>query len=178
MLFNVALDGEKNGGGLINFPYLTGEQITGVETGQPAFLRELDANFSLANFMRVQLMSCLCALKIGFNLLTDKEGIEIHQLLGHGGFFNTKKVGQEIMSAATGYEVGVMETANEGGAWGMAILAAYTFLAKVSDQSLQEYLDSVIFKSTLVSSIKASTADIDGFNEYLTKFQNKLYIER
>lgn len=176
-LFNLALSGDKNGGGLINYPYVTGEQIVGIETGIPTFMRLPNSNFTLANFFRTQLMSCLSALKIGFDILNKNEQVNVQKMLGHGGLFKTAKVGQEIMSAALKCEVGVMETANEGGAWGMAILASYADKVKNNqNESLFDYLDYHIFKDISVVSVSASTADFDGFNEYMQNFNDNLQL--
>lgn len=180
-LFELALKGEKDGAGIVNLPYLTGEQIINVNSdGLLGLLRDADAKFDLASFMRVQLMSCLVALKVGFDILKEKEGVEVQKLLGHGGFFNTKNVGQIIMSAATGCEVLVLETANEGGAWGMAVLAQFALYVKSDDSfsvgDLQKFLDQIIFRNLPISSQEASKADKEGFELYAKKMLEKLEI--
>ena len=125
LLYQQALTGDADGGGLLAYNYLSGEHITQLEEGRPLFVRTPESRFTLANFMRVHLFSALGALKIGLDILFDQEHVNIEQVLGHGGFFKTQGVGQKIMAAAIKVPVSVMETAGEGGAWGIALLAAY-----------------------------------------------------
>ena len=125
MLYKQALTGDADGGGLLAYNYLSGEHITHLEEGRPLFVRTPESRFTLSNFMRVHLFSALGALKIGMDILFEQEKVKIDQILGHGGFFKTKEVGQRIMAAAMNVPVSVMETAGEGGAWGIALLASY-----------------------------------------------------
>ena len=124
-LYNKALEGDKDCGGLLAYNYFSGEHITGFEEGRPLFVRKPDSNFNLANFMRVHLYTALGALKTGLDILMKEEDVKVDKMLGHGGLFKTEGVGQKIMAAAVNAPVSVMKTAGEGGAWGMAILAAY-----------------------------------------------------
>ncbi len=124
-LYQKALTGDADGGGLLAFNYLSGEHITHLEEGRPLFVRTPESHFTLSNFMRTHLFSSLGALKIGLDILFEQEHVKLDQLLGHGGFFKTKEVGQKIMAAAMNVPVSVMETAGEGGAWGIALLASY-----------------------------------------------------
>ena len=125
VLYNKALEGDKDCGGLLAYNYFSGEHITGFEEGRPLFVRRPDDKFNLANFMRTHLYTSLGALKTGLDILFRDEQVKLDVLLGHGGLFKTKGVGQKIMAAAAGVPVEVMETAGEGGAWGAALLAAY-----------------------------------------------------
>ena len=125
MLYQKALEGDADCGGLLAYNYFSGEPITDFEEGRPLFVRTPESRFTLANFMRVHLFSALGALRIGLDILFEQEQVKIDQVLGHGGFFKTKEVGQRIMAAAMNVPVTVMETAGEGGAWGIALLASY-----------------------------------------------------
>lgn len=125
-MFKAALNGAPDCGGLMGFNYFSGEPVTGFEEGRPVFARKVNADFSFANFMRLHLYSAVSTLKVGLDILLRDEGVKVDKLFGHGGFFKTPEVGQRIMSAATGGPITVMETAGEGGAWGMAVLALYS----------------------------------------------------
>src|SRR5918994_4816893 len=120
-----ALAGDADGGGMLSYNYFSGEHITHLEEGRPLFIRTPESHFTLSNFMRVHLFSSLGALKIGLDILFEQEQVKIDQILGHGGFFKTKEVGQRMMATAMNVRVSVMETASEGGAWGIALLASY-----------------------------------------------------
>ncbi len=144
MLYQKALTGDADGGGLLAYNYVSGEHITHLEEGRPLFVRTPESRFTLANFMRVHLFSSLGALKIGMDILFEQEKVKIDQLLGHGGFFKTKEVGQKIMAAAMNVPVSVMETAGEGGAWGIALLASY-MLNKSENEPLEAYLSDKVF---------------------------------
>ena len=123
-LYQKALEGDADCGGMLAYNYFSGEHLTHFEEGRPLFVRTPESKFTLANFMRTHLFSSLGALKIGMDILAQ-EKVKLDQLLGHGGFFKTKGVGQKIMAAAMNVPVTVMETAGEGGAWGIALLGAY-----------------------------------------------------
>jgi hypothetical protein len=208
---------------------VTGEQITKFNKGAPGFLRSENADFTLANFMRAQLMSSLAALYLGFKILREKEGIEAEYLLGHGGFFNTERVGQEIMSQALGCKVGVFSggsvsvgvsgvagasadggasapaaqasgvapkssvsaSVNQGGDWGMAVLAAYADSVNCSEprelrgqqscvggaqqqMTLTEFLDTTIFKGSAIKFRTASPESVVGFKKYMDSFMNNI----
>ena len=124
-LYRKALEGDDDCGGLLAYNYFSGEHVTGFNEGRPLFVRTPDAKFNLANFMRVHLFTSLGALKTGFDILFNEEKVEVDEILGHGGLFKTKGVGQRILAAAMNAPVSVMETAGEGGAWGIALLASY-----------------------------------------------------
>ena len=175
VLFELALQGDPDCGNLMSFNYYSGEHITGLNEGRPAFLRRPDSKFTLPNFMRTHLQSALAALKIGLDILVGEEKVEIAKLYGHGGFFKTPGVGQRILSAAAGAPVSVMETAGEGGPYGMALLAAY-MLWKDEAQPLEEYLDHV-FSAVKSTTLMADEADIEGFNVFLARYKAALPVE-
>ena len=141
------------------------------------FVRTPESHFTLANFMRVHLFSSLGALKIGMDILFEQEKVKLDQLLGHGGFFKTKEVGQRIMAAAMNVPVSVMETAGEGGAWGIALLASY-MLHKSAKESLEAYLAEKVFAGEQGSTIAPDQKDVDGFAQFMERYKKGLGIER
>ncbi len=177
MLYQKALTGDADGGGLLAYNYLSGEHITHLEEGRPLFVRTPESNFTLSNFMRVHLFSSLGALKIGLDILFEQEQVEIDQILGHGGFFKTKEVGQKMMAAAMDVPVTVMETASEGGAWGIALLAAY-LRDKVNNESLEAYLSDKVFAGEAGITIAPDPADVAGFATFMERYKKGLVIER
>jgi sugar (pentulose or hexulose) kinase len=177
MLYQKALTGDADGGGLLAYNYLSGEHITHFEEGRPLFVRTPESRFTLSNFMRVHLFSSLGALKIGMDILFDREQVKIDQILGHGGFFKTKEVGQRMMAAALNVPVAVMETAGEGGAWGIALLAAY-MLHKAENEALETYLSNKVFAGQNGTMIAPDQRDIDGFLAFMERYKNGLAIER
>ena len=176
-LFRKALEGERDCGGLLSYNYFSGEGVTDLDEGRPVFARTPDARLTLANFMRTHLLSALATLKIGLDILTQTEHVEIDKLYGHGGFFKTPEVGQRMLSAAVGAPVSVMETAGEGGPYGMALLAAY-MLWKDADESLPDYLDGKVFAGASSSTLTADEADREGFNAFLERYKKALPVER
>ena len=176
-LFEAALAGDKDCGGLLSYNYFSGEGVTDLDEGRPLFLRTPDARFTLSNFMRTHLLSALATLKIGLDILTQNEQVEIDKLYGHGGFFKTPEVGQRLLSAAVGAPVSVMETAGEGGPYGMALLAAY-MLWKDEGESLSDYLDCKVFAEAKSSTLMADAADIAGFDAFLARYKQALSLER
>ena len=177
MLFEKALTGDADGGGLLAYNYLSGEHITHFEEGRPLFIRTPESRFTLSNFMRVHLFSALGALKIGLDILFEQEKVKIDQILGHGGFFKTKAVGQKIMAAVMNVPVSVMETAGEGGSWGIALLAAY-MLHKAKNESLETYLSDKVFSEETGMTIAPDSKDIDGFTAFMERYKKGLIIER
>ena len=176
-LFNKALEGDADCGGLLSFNYFSGEGVTDLDQGRPVFARMPNANFTLANFMRAHLLSALATLKIGLDILTQTEKVEIEKLCGHGGFFKTPGVGQRMLSAAVGAPVSVMETAGEGGPYGMALLAAY-MLWKDEGETLEDYLDNKVFADAVSTTLMAEAADIVGFSIFLSRYKQALPMER
>ena len=175
-LFKSALDGAYDCGGLMGFNYFSGEPVTGFDEGRPVFARKVDADFSLANFMRLHLYSAVSTLKVGLDILFKEEEVKVDKLYGHGGFFKTREVGQRIMSAATGGPVTVMETAGEGGAWGIAVLALY--LAQAKDKSLADYLSGTIFAGEEGETVNASEEEVKGFDSFMESFKGAYGIEK
>ena len=176
-LYNKALEGDSDCGGLLSYNYFSGEHITNFEEGRPLFVRSPESKFNLANFMRVNLFTALGALKTGLDILLKQEGVKLDQILGHGGLFKTKDVGQKIMAAAMDAPVSVMETAGEGGAWGIALLASY-MLSKGSDETLDDYLTNKVFAGKMGTKIDPDPKDVEGFNEFIKRYTKGLAIER
>ncbi len=177
LLFKKALEGEPDCGGVLSYNYFSGEGVTDLDEGRPLLARDPDARLTLANFMRAHLLSALATLKIGLDILTDQERVRIDRLYGHGGFFKTPGVGQRMLSAAAGVPVSVMETAGEGGPYGMALLAGY-MLWREDGETLEDYLENKIFASAASSTLMAERSDIDGFNAFLEKYVRCLPVER
>ena len=176
-LFQKALEGDSDCGGLLSFNYFSGEGVTDLDEGRPVFARTPNAKFTLANFMRTHLLSALATLKIGLDILTQTEQVAIDKLYGHGGFFKTQEVGQRMLSAAVGAPVSVMETAGEGGPYGMALLAAY-MLWKDEGESLPDYLDRRVFAGAGSTTLMADAAEVAGFDSFLTRYKNALPMEK
>ncbi len=177
ILYQMALLGDADGGGLLAYPYLSGEHITHFEQGRPLFVRTPESQFTLANFMRTQLFAALGALRIGLDILFEQEQVTIDQVLGHGGFFKTREVGQRFMAAAMNVPVTVMETAGEGGAWGIALLAAF-MLHGVENEPLEDYLSNRVFAGEAGTMMAPDAADVAGFAAFMERYKNGLDIER
>ncbi|WP_438760275.1 xylulokinase [Enterococcus sp. AZ194] len=177
MLFNQALKGDQDGGGLLSYGYYSGENITVLKEGRPLFVRTPDSRFTLANFMRTHLFSALGALKIGMDILNKEEQVQIDKIFGHGGLFKTKEVGQKVMASAMNSPVSVMETAGEGGAWGIALLAAFV-QRKEPTQSLAEYLMHEVFHGESGSEIAPDEKEIAGFEQFIERYKKGLAIEQ
>ena len=176
-LYRKALEGDEDCGGLMSYCYLSGEPITDFEEGRPLFMRHPDSKLGLANFMRTHLYSSLATLKYGLDILFKEEHVTLDKLMGHGGFFKTKGVGQRIMAAAADVPVSVMETAGEGGAWGIAVLAAYR-KDKKPGQSLSDYLNEQVFADAKAETMDPDAKDVEGFNAFMTSYINGLAAER
>ena len=176
-LYNKALEGDPDCGGMISYNYFSGEPVTGFDAGAPLFVRDAESKFTLANTMRMHLYSALAALKSGMDLMLKEEGVQVDQLFGHGGYFKTKGVGQRIAAAAMNAPVSVMETAGEGGAWGIAVLAA--FLTKKKDgQSLGEFLNEEIFAGNKGVKMDPMAEDVEGFEKFMEKYMKNLPAEK
>lgn len=176
VLYNKALDGDADCGGLISYNYFSGEPVTGFDEGAPLFVRKAEDKFNLANFMRAHLYSSLAALKSGLDLLFKEEAVEVDEMFGHGGLFKTKGVGQRIAAAAMNTSVSVMETAGEGGAWGIALLADY-MKNKGEGESLQDYLNNKVFAGQRGSSMEPVKEDVEGFDKFMKRYMAGLAIE-
>lgn len=177
VLYNKAMEGDKDCGGLMAYNYFSGEPVTGLGEGRPLFVRCPDSSFSLANFMRAHLSSALATLKIGLDILLKQEDVRIDSVTGHGGLFKTKGVGQRILAAAMNTPVSVMETAGEGGAWGIALLAAY-MAHKAEGESLGCYLEEKVFMDMRTETIEPDSADAAGFDAFLARYRKCLAVER
>jgi sugar (pentulose or hexulose) kinase len=176
-LFNKALEGDPDCGGLISYNYLSGEGVTGLDAGRPMFVRTPDAKFNLANFMRTHIYSAFATLKTGCDVMIKDEGVKVDTLYGHGGIFKTKGVAQGILAAALNSSVSVMETAGEGGAWGMAILAAY-MVNKGANESLQDYLNAKVFAGQKGETIAPDAKLVAGFDKFEEVYLKGLAAEK
>ncbi|MGN0204320.1 MAG: xylulokinase [Coprococcus sp.] len=176
-LYNKAMEGDTDCGGLLSYGYLSGENITGIDDGRPLFVRSPKSRFNLANFMRSHLYTSLGALKIGMDILLKEENVAIDTIFGHGGLFKTKGVGQQILADAINTPVSVMETAGEGGPWGMALLASY-MLYKEEGESLQDYLANKVFGENKGSELKPSEEGVDGFEVFINRYKQGIAIEQ
>ena len=176
-LYNKALEGDKDCGGLLAYNYFSGEHITGFEEGRPMFVRTPDSKFSLANFMRANLYTSLGALKVGLDILLKEEEVAIDRITGHGGLFKTKGVGQKILAAAMDATVSVMKTAGEGGAWGIALLASY-MVNKDAGEALDDYLQNKVFGGDEGEKMDPDPEDVKGFDEFIKRYRAGFPIER
>lgn len=175
-LYKVSLEGDADCGGLLCYNYLTSERITGINRGRPLFVRGSNSRMSLANFMRAHLYSSIASLRISMDLLKG-ENVKIDRMTGHGGLFKTEWVGQRFMSAALNLPISVIDTAGEGGAWGMALLADYMF-RRQKDETLEDYLDKKVFSKRKLIECFPDQRVVEGFDLYLERFRRGLEIER
>jgi sugar (pentulose or hexulose) kinase len=175
-LLPLAVQGDPDAGGLLSINYVSGEHLTGFTEGRPLFARNQDGNFTLENFIRAMYFASLCSLRTGMNILTEQEGVVIEEIRGHGGFFKGGDTGQRMMAAALNVPVSIPATAGEGGAWGMAVLAAYMLRAD-DTQSLPDYLDEWIAES-IGTPIKPDPRDVAGFAEFFARHAKGLSVER
>lgn len=177
VLYNKALQGDADCGGLLAYNYFSGESITGFEEGRPLFARSAESKFNLANFMRVHLFTALGALKNGLDILLKEESVKVDKIYGHGGLFKTPVVGQRFMAAAMNTPVSLMETAGEGGAWGIAVLAAY-MQNKAEGESLADYLNNKVFGGEAGVTEEPVAEEVKGFDDFLKLYNAGLPIER
>ena len=168
-LFNAALAGDKDAGGLVSIPFISGETVMGVQTGYPLVVRGQNANFSIANFMRMNIMAAFGALAAG-NEALRAEDVKIDKLYGHGGIFKTPKVAQSLLAAALEAPVTVMATAGEGGAWGQAVAAAY-MKNREEGESLADYLTNKVFADMEGTTLEPDAADVEGYRAFLAAFR-------
>ena len=176
-LYRKALEGDKDCGGLVAYNFYSGEHIARVNEGRPMFVRKPDANFNLANFMRSHLYASLSSLKIGLDILLKEEQVKVDRIYGHGGLFKTKGVAQGILAAAFNASVAVMETAGEGGPWGMAILASY-MVNKEDNETLEDFLNNKVFADSKGDVMEPVAEDVAGFEEYMKLYVSALEAER
>ncbi|WP_338594882.1 FGGY-family carbohydrate kinase [Paenibacillus sp. Y5S-9] len=177
VLFNEALKADADGGGLLSYGYYSGENITGIAKGRPLFVRSPESRFNLANFMRVHLFAAFAALRLGLDILTQKEHVTIEHIWAHGGLFKTPRVAQKMCASALNIPVSVMSTASEGGAWGMAILASY-MVNKQQHEGLAEYLTTKVFVDAEGQEVSPNSADVNGFALFMERYTEGLAIEQ
>ena len=175
-LYRRALEADADCGGLVAYNYYSGEHITGLEEGRPLFMRRPDSSFTLANFMRAHLYAALATLKLGMDILQGEENVRIDRIFGHGGLFKTKGVGQKMLAAAIETPVSVMETAGEGGAWGIALLATYQQYGKGT--TLDDYLAEKVFAGKTGETMAPDAADVAGFKAYIANYTAGLPVEK
>ena len=175
-LYNIALTGDTDCGGLLSYNYISGEPVTGFADGRPLFVRSANDKFNLANFMRTHLYASVGVLKIGNDILFNEEKIKVDRITGHGGLFRTKGVGQRILAAAINSPISVMETAGEGGAWGIALLGSY-LVNNEKKQSLADFLDDSVFVGDAGIEVSPTPEDVAGFNTYIENYKAGLPIE-
>lgn len=176
-LYREALKADTDCGGLMAYNFFSGEPVMGLDEGRPMFLRTPDAAFTLANFMRAHLYAAMAALKIGNDILLKEEHVKVDSLMGHGGLFKTPVVGQQLMAAAMNAPVTVMDTASEGGPWGIAILACY-MQERAQGESLSDYLNNRIFAGQTGTTIAPKPEDVAGFDAYIEKYKAALSAEK
>ena len=174
-LYQKSLEGDPDCGGVLCMNYMAGEGVTHIDNGRPFFIRRPDSNFTLANFMRAQIFASMSTLALGMEILAA-EGVKIDSLTGHGGLFKTPVVGQSYMAAACKAPVTVMETAGEGGPYGMALLAAYSIMG--SGKSLEEFLNEKVFATAKSSTLEPKAEDVEGFEKYMEMFKLALSVEK
>jgi sugar (pentulose or hexulose) kinase len=175
-LYEKALDGDTDGGGLLAYNYLSGEPMASLEHGRPLFVRTPNSRMSLPNFMRTHLLSTLATLREGMDLLVTRENVALDSMYAHGGLFKTRAVGQRLLAAAIRTPVSVGEIAGEGGAWGMALLA--DFMKDGRYDRLSDYLDSEVFQKAETETIVPVADDVTGFDRYMERHRRGMPIER
>lgn len=175
-LYKNAMTGDPDCGGVTSFNYLSGEPVTGAESGRPMYFRQPDGKMDLANFFRAQIYSAFATLKIGMDILFEKEQVKAQQFTGHGGIFKVKGAAQQVLADALDTPVSVMATAGEGGAWGMALLAAY--MVKGGGKTLPDWLDSEVFADIEKLTAAPEADGKRGFDEYIRRYKAALAAEK
>lgn len=176
-LYNHAMTGAADCGGLVSFNFISGEPVAGLTDGRPLFVRSANDKFNLANFMRANLYASVAVLKLGNDILFKEEKIKVDRITGHGGLFKTKGVGQRVLAAAINSPISVMETAGEGGAWGIALLASY-LVNNAQQLSLADWLDKSVFAGDTGIEVVPTAEDVEGFNAYIENYKRALAIEK
>ena len=176
-LYNHAMTGDADCGGLVAYNYFSGEPVTGLAEGRPLFVRSANDRFSLANFMRANLYASVAVLKIGNDILFNDEHVKVDRITGHGGLFKTEGVGQRVLAAAINSPISVMKTAGEGGAWGIALLADY-LVNNDKQLNLADYLEHKVFIGNTGTEIAPDAHDVAGFNAYIENYKSGLAIEQ
>ena len=179
LFYEQALAGDADCGGLVNFNYYSGEPVTGLSEGRPLFVRRPGAKLTLANFARAQLYSTMATLKLGMDILLEKEQVKLDSLLGHGGLFKTPVVGQKLLAGALGVPVSVMASAGEGGPWGMALLALYRLRCMEGGApALEDWLEEAVFAGVEGSTIAPDETDAAGFAAFIKDYAARIPVEK
>ncbi|WP_369132230.1 xylulokinase [Modestobacter sp. I12A-02662] len=176
-LFSAALGGKSDCGGMLAYNYLSGEPITDLEEGRPLFLRSPDSRLDLGTFMRTHLFSSLATLRIGMDVLQKTEGVRLDRMFAHGGLFKTEGVAQRFLAAAIDTPVSVGDVAAEGGAWGIAVLAAFA-TRRSPEGTLADYLDSTVFTGTSLQTVEPDPGDVAGFDAFMQRYVAALPVQR
>ncbi len=175
LLYRNALGGDPDCGGTVAYNFLSGEPVAGAENGRPMYFRTPDGKFNLANLFRAEIYSTMAALKLGMDILFDKEQVSVDKITGHGGLFKTKGVAQQFLADGLGCAVSVMKTAGEGGAWGMALLAAYSVCG--GGKSLPEFLGSEVFGGMKSTTLQPEEKGAEGFRKFMENYKRGLAAE-
>ena len=176
-LYNNALKGDADCGGVLTYNYISGEPVTGLQDGRPLVVRSANDKFNLANFIRANLYATVAVLKLGNDILFNEEKVKVDRITGHGGLFKTKGVGQRVLAAALNSPISVMETAGEGGAWGIALLAGY-LVNNTAERNLADYLENVVFAGNTGTEVSPTAEEVEGFNRYMETYKAGLAIEK
>ena len=176
-LYNNALTGDADCGGVLTYNYISGEPVTGLQDGRPLVVRSANDKFNLANFIRANLYATVAVLKLGNDILFNEEKVKVDRITGHGGLFKTKGVGQRVLAAALNSPISVMETAGEGGAWGIALLAGY-LVNNTDERNLADYLENVVFAGNTGTEVSPTAEEVEGFNRYMETYKAGLAIEK
>ena len=176
-LFGKALEGDPDCGGILSYNYISGEPVAGLVDGRPLFVRSANDKFNLANFMRAHLYASIGVLKIGNDILLKQEGVKVDRITGHGGLFKSTTAGQRVLGAALNSPISTMETAGEGGAWGIALLASY-LVNNADNLSLADWLEAVVFAGNKGVEVAPTPEDVEGFNRYIENYRAGLEIEK
>ena len=176
-LYNNALKGDADCGGVLTYNYISGEPVTGLQDGRPLVVRSANDKFNLANFIRANLYATVAVLKLGNDILFNEEKVKVDRITGHGGLFKTKGVGQRVLAAALNSPISVMETAGEGGAWGIALLVGY-LVNNIAERNLADYLENVVFAGNTGTEVSPTAEEVEGFNRYMETYKAGLAIEK
>ena len=176
-LYNNALKGDADCGGVLTYNYISGEPVTGLQDGRPLVVRSANDKFNLANFIRANLYATVAVLKLGNDILFNEEKVKVDRITGHGGLFKTKGVGQRVLATALNSPISVMETAGEGGAWGIALLAGY-LVNNTAERNLADYLENVVFAGNTGTEVSPTAEEVEGFNRYMETYKAGLAIEK
>lgn len=176
-LYNNALKGDADCGGVLTYNYISGEPVTELQDGRPLVVRSANDKFNLANFIRANLYATVAVLKLGNDILFNEEKVKVDRITGHGGLFKTKGVGQRVLAAALNSPISVMETAGEGGAWGIALLAGY-LVNNTDERNLADYLENVVFAGNTGTEVSPTAEEVEGFNRYMETYKAGLAIEK